>query len=210
MSTKMTRDERNAFLAGLHVGVIAIEQEGAPPLSAPIWYDYTPERGVWVITGPNSAKGRCLEKAGRFSLVAQTEAPPTYQYVSVEGPIVETRPADIERDSRPMARRYFGQRAGDAFVEATASEPATVYVMRPERVADGRLREVRTGQPLETHDRGVAHVDDQPLSQRQDRPDYRRFEGYRARDRVDLCRIRSRRCAGGARFGGIVSHRKGD
>ncbi len=133
MSTKMTEDERNAFLAGLHVGVIAIEQEGAPPLSAPIWYDYTPERGIRVITGTRSAKARCLEKAGRFTLVAQTETPPTYQYVSVEGPIVETRPADVEGDSRPMARRYFGEKGGDAFVEATKSEPATVYVMRPER-----------------------------------------------------------------------------
>lgn len=133
MSTAMTRDERDAFLADLHVGVISIEQEGAPPLSAPIWYDYTPERGVWVLTAPGSVKGRCLEKAGRFTLVAQTEDPPTYQYVSVEGPIVETRPADIERDARPMARRYFGKEAGDAFVAATASEPSNVYVMRPER-----------------------------------------------------------------------------
>ena len=133
MSTKMTRDERNAFLAGLHVGVIAIEQDDAPPLSAPIWYDYTPERGVWIITGTGSAKARCLDKAGRFTLVAQSETPPAYQYVSVEGPIVETRPVDIERDARPMARRYFGEEAGDAFVEATASEPATLYVMHPER-----------------------------------------------------------------------------
>ncbi|NNL85491.1 MAG: pyridoxamine 5'-phosphate oxidase, partial [Myxococcales bacterium] len=28
---------------------------------------------------------------------------------------------------------YFGEEAGDAFTEATASEPMTLYVMRPER-----------------------------------------------------------------------------
>ena len=59
----------------------------------PIWYDFAPDAGVWVITGAESQKGRLLRKAGRFSLVAQTEAPPSYPYVSVEGPIIETREA---------------------------------------------------------------------------------------------------------------------
>ncbi len=135
MSLAMTREERDAFLADLHVGVIAIEREGAPPLSVPIWYDYAPETGVWVITGERSLKGQALRKAGRFTLVAQTEEPPAYRYVSVEGPIVETRPADREADTRPMAHRYLGAELGDAYVAATAGEQedSLVFVMRPER-----------------------------------------------------------------------------
>jgi nitroimidazol reductase NimA-like FMN-containing flavoprotein (pyridoxamine 5'-phosphate oxidase superfamily) len=129
----MTKDEREAFLADLHVGVISIEQEGAPPLSVPIWYDYSPDVGVWLLTGANSVKGKLLEKAGRFTLVAQNEAPLNYQYVSVEGPIVETRRSEIERDRRPMARRYFGEKLGDDYVRATAEENSVVIVMRPER-----------------------------------------------------------------------------
>ena len=66
--------EREAFLAGLHVGVVSIAEEGRAPLSAPVWYDYTPELGVWLITGRSSRKGRLLESTGRYSLVAQTEA----------------------------------------------------------------------------------------------------------------------------------------
>ena len=132
----MTREEREAFLAGLHVGVIAIEQEGAPPLTVPIWYDYAPETGVWIVTGESSQKGRALQKAGRFTLVAQTEEPPAYQYVSVEGPIVETRTADVEKDTRPMAHRYIGPELGDAYIAGTGGgggDDSLVFVMQPER-----------------------------------------------------------------------------
>ena len=37
MSLKMTKDEREAFLADLHVGVISIEDPGRGPLTVPIW-----------------------------------------------------------------------------------------------------------------------------------------------------------------------------
>ena len=133
MSLAMTKAERDAFLADLHVGVISIEQDGAPPLSVPIWYDYAPERGVWVITGEGSLKAKCLQAAGRFSLVAQVETPPAYQYVSVEGPIVEERAAELEADLRPMARRYFGVEGGDGYVAATGAEGQLLFRMTPER-----------------------------------------------------------------------------
>jgi hypothetical protein len=38
----MTRAEREAYLADLHVGVISIERAGSAPLTVPIWYDYDP------------------------------------------------------------------------------------------------------------------------------------------------------------------------
>lgn len=133
MSLAMTRDEREAFLADPHVGVISIEQKDAPPLTVPIWYDYIPEQGVWVITGGRSAKARCLGEAGRFTLVAQVETPPAYRYISVEGPIVETRAAELERDLRPMAHRYFGQERGDAYVAASPNQGQLLFRMQPQR-----------------------------------------------------------------------------
>ena len=42
MSLKMTKEEREAFLADLHVGVISIARDGRGPLTVPIWYDYEP------------------------------------------------------------------------------------------------------------------------------------------------------------------------
>ena len=70
-SLTMTREEREAFLVARHVGVISIEDPGRAPLAAPIWYDYTPEKGVWVLTGKTSKKGVALDKAGRFGAWAR-------------------------------------------------------------------------------------------------------------------------------------------
>jgi len=133
MALKMSKAARDAFLADLHVGMISIEMEGEAPLTVPIWYDYAPDVGVWVITGETSQKGIALKRAGRFSLCAQNETPPAYQYVSVTGPIVETRPADKERDARPMAHRYFGKQTGDLYIDSESDESSLVFVMRPER-----------------------------------------------------------------------------
>lgn len=135
MSLKMTKAEREAFLADLHVGVISIAEKDRGPLSAPIWYDYEPGGEVWILTGRNSRKGRLLAGAGRFSLVAQTEAAP-YKYVSVEGPITSIEKPDLERHERPMAHRYLGREFGDGYIEATRTDDGVDNIlvkMRPER-----------------------------------------------------------------------------
>jgi hypothetical protein len=63
----------------------------------------------------------------------QTETPP-YKYVSVEGPIVAVEAADLERDRRPLARRYLGTELGDRYIESTRHVVGNVLVrMRPER-----------------------------------------------------------------------------
>jgi hypothetical protein len=136
VSLAMTRQEREAFLADLHVGIISIPEDGRGPLTVPIWYAYEPGGDLRVVTGRTSRKARLLRQAGRFSLCVQTETPP-YKYVSVEGPVVGIEPADLERDRRPLAHRYFGAPRGDRYIEQTREEPghvASVLVrMRPER-----------------------------------------------------------------------------
>jgi PPOX class probable F420-dependent enzyme len=136
MSLAMTRQEREAFLADVHVGIISIADEGRGPLTVPIWYAYDPGGELRVITAKASRKGRLLARAGRFSLCVQTETPP-YQYVSVEGPIISTEAADLERDVRPLAHRYLGADMGDRYIEQTrdAHEQAENMLihMRPER-----------------------------------------------------------------------------
>jgi nitroimidazol reductase NimA-like FMN-containing flavoprotein (pyridoxamine 5'-phosphate oxidase superfamily) len=136
MSLAMTRQERETFLADVHVGIISIADEGRGPLTVPIWYTYEPGGELRVVTARASRKGRLLARAGRFSLCAQTETPP-YQYVSVEGPIMATEAADLERDLRPLAHRYLGADMGDRYIEHTrdAHEHAENMLirMRPER-----------------------------------------------------------------------------
>jgi nitroimidazol reductase NimA-like FMN-containing flavoprotein (pyridoxamine 5'-phosphate oxidase superfamily) len=134
MSVTMTKQEREAFLAGVHVGVLSVPEPGRGPLTVPVWYVYEPGGELRIVTGRISRKGRLLEQARRFSLCAQAESPP-YKYVSVEGPIVAIEASEVERDIRPLARRYLGVKGGDQYV-ATAREVSDDNVlvrMRPER-----------------------------------------------------------------------------
>lgn len=134
MSLRMTREEREAFLAEPHVGIVGIAEPERGPLTVPIWYGYEPGGELWILTDRDSRKGRLLAEAGRMSLCAQTETPP-YKYVSVEGPIVGIEEAGLERDARPMAHRYLGAELGDRYIEATRDQRgASVKVrMRPQR-----------------------------------------------------------------------------
>ena len=135
MSTRMTQEEREAFLADLHVGIISINQEGRGPMTVPIWYDYEPGGEVWIITGRSSRKGKLIREGERLSLCVQTEAPP-YSYVSIEGTVTSTEDCDTEQHTRPMARRYLGQERGDQYVESTrdSQEGSSIVVrIRPER-----------------------------------------------------------------------------
>lgn len=132
----MSAEQRERFLAGLHVGVVGVtdpDPERAP-LIVPIWYTYSLADGVGIVTSPSSRKGRALEAAGRFSLVAQEESPP-YKYVSVEGPVVEVVACDLEEHLRPLAVRYLGERAGNAYAEewARSGDDSMLYRMHPER-----------------------------------------------------------------------------
>lgn len=131
MST-MTVAEREAFLAALHVGVIAIERQDGPPLTVPVWYSYEPGGDLTVLMDGDSLKGRLIERARRFSLCAQDESLP-YRYVSVEGPAT-IAPSDLEHDTRPMARRYLGEKMGDRYTDASSHGTRPIRLtMRPER-----------------------------------------------------------------------------
>ncbi len=128
----MNTEEREEYLSRPHVGIIAIEQPGRGPMAVPVWYDYEPGGTVRVIMGAESKKAKLIAAAGRFTITVQREALP-YKYVMAEGPVVETRPADVEADTRPMACRYLGDELGDQYIEDGSDEASVVVVMKPER-----------------------------------------------------------------------------
>jgi nitroimidazol reductase NimA-like FMN-containing flavoprotein (pyridoxamine 5'-phosphate oxidase superfamily) len=134
MSLAMTKQEREAFLADVHVGVISIPEPGRGPLTVPVWYSYEAGGDLRVVTARTSRKGQLLARSNRVSLCAQTETAP-YRYVSVEGPIVAIEEAQVERDLRPLARRYLGPEMGDQYVERTRSEHGdnVLVRIRPDR-----------------------------------------------------------------------------
>jgi nitroimidazol reductase NimA-like FMN-containing flavoprotein (pyridoxamine 5'-phosphate oxidase superfamily) len=134
MSTAMTKAEREAFLAGVHVGVLSLAEPGRAPLTVPIWYRYTPGGELAFMTGRDSRKGRLLAVGTRVALCAQTEHAP-YKYVAVEGVVTAIDGADVDRDTRPMAHRYLGREVGDQYVLALTDETETSVLVhvRPER-----------------------------------------------------------------------------
>ena len=130
--TRMTDQERQTFLADLHVGVLAIPRPSGPPLSAPIWYDYEPGGDIRVLVGPTSLKARLMSEGTEVTMVAQQEELP-YAYVSVEGVVSEIRTGDIDRDLLPMATRYLGEKMGQGYADANAGSDQLHISIQPRR-----------------------------------------------------------------------------
>jgi nitroimidazol reductase NimA-like FMN-containing flavoprotein (pyridoxamine 5'-phosphate oxidase superfamily) len=133
--TRMTRAEREAFLADVRVGVVSISDGARGPLTVPVWYGYQPGGELWFVTERDSRKGKLLLLVDRISLCVQTETPP-YKYLSVEGPIEGIELADLERHRRVLAHRYLGKDFGDRYLAASAAEREDsniVVRLRPER-----------------------------------------------------------------------------
>ncbi|OBI23949.1 pyridoxamine 5'-phosphate oxidase family protein [Mycobacterium sp. E2238] len=128
-----TESERQEFLAGKHVAVLSVDAaDGRPPASVPIWYAYTPGGDVRIMTGASSRKARLIERAGKVTLVVQREEPP-YQYVVVEGTVVDTTkpvPAEV---ALATAIRYLGEEGGRAFVKSMEGVEEVLFTIRPDR-----------------------------------------------------------------------------
>lgn len=120
--------ERVAFVAGVHVGVLAVDEAGRGPHALPIWYLYDDGEVLIGIDG-SSRKAALLRAAGRASLTVQTETAP-YQYVSIEGPVV-LEPAT--HDELALATRYLGTELGAWYVEHNPRTDDSLTVrLRPE------------------------------------------------------------------------------
>jgi hypothetical protein len=130
----LTREQREQFLAEPHVAALAVDAgEGRAPLTLPIWYQYTPGGDIWIMTGRDSRKHELIRAAGRYSLLVD-RVEPTLRYVSVEGPVVDTRPGTLE-DLREISARYLPAEKVDGYVEFASKNHGEQVIlrMRPER-----------------------------------------------------------------------------
>jgi nitroimidazol reductase NimA-like FMN-containing flavoprotein (pyridoxamine 5'-phosphate oxidase superfamily) len=131
----MTVDEREAFLADLHVGILSISRAEKGPLALPIWYEYEGnsdgDGDVVIGMAADSLKAKLLRRQGRASMTVQNETPP-YQYVMVEGPVTV---GTEERDPLSMPTRYLGPELGKWYAEQNADSDIESVVVRltPER-----------------------------------------------------------------------------
>lgn len=125
-------DERQKFLTDLHVGVLSVAtSDGRPPASVPIWYDYV-DGVIRITTGASSRKARLIREAGALTLVVQREDPP-YQYVTVEGTVVDTVDPTPQDVAETIAIRYLGDEGGRAFVASMEGTHSVLFLIRPDR-----------------------------------------------------------------------------
>ena len=131
--TAFSETKRQEFLAALHVGVLSVAAtDGRPPASVPIWYDYTPGGNIRVNTFAGSRKAKLIERVGVVTLVVQREEPP-YQYVVVEGTVVETTTPTPTEVREVIAIRYLGEEGGREFVRSIEGQDSVLYTIRPDR-----------------------------------------------------------------------------
>jgi len=132
MPKVFTEAERERFLEEKHIGVLSVAaRDGRPPASVPIWYDYAPGGNIRINTGASGRKAKLIERAGVVTLVIQREELP-YQYVVVEGTVVDTtRPTPLEvREA--IAIRYLGEDGGRDFVRSLGSYDSVLFTIRPD------------------------------------------------------------------------------
>ncbi|WP_024802137.1 pyridoxamine 5'-phosphate oxidase family protein [Nocardia sp. BMG51109] len=133
MPKPFTEAERQEFLADKHIAVLSVAtSDGRPPATVPIWYDYTPGGSIRINTGANSRKARLVREAGAVTLVVQREELP-YQYVIVEGTVVDTAIPAPRGAREEIAVRYLGPEGGRAFADSMEGSESVLFTIRPDR-----------------------------------------------------------------------------
>lgn len=132
MSFVMTAREREAFLSGVHIGVLAVERDDRAPLAVPVWYDYEPGGEILIWIQRDTIKDRVLRKAGRFSFAVQSETLP-YRYVTAEGPVTAMDSAPTRAEALRITRRYLPEADAVAYVDHSLGETSLMVRMRPQR-----------------------------------------------------------------------------
>jgi nitroimidazol reductase NimA-like FMN-containing flavoprotein (pyridoxamine 5'-phosphate oxidase superfamily) len=135
----LTVQERQEFLADLHVAVLSVASDSdRPPLTIPVWYSYQPGGNLTFFTGSQgrkTRKTRLIQKAGVLSLSVQRDALP-YKYVTVEGTVVQTDRPPAAEQLFAIVRRYMPEEMARGFVEAEigrADSELVLYTIRPDR-----------------------------------------------------------------------------
>lgn len=135
----MNEQERQAFLAAPHVGVLSVANtDGRPPHSIPLWYAYEPGGTLTFFTGTQGRKARktaLIQRAGAVSLTVQREEFP-YKYVTIEGSVIQVDQPPQADAMLAIVRRYLPEEQARGFVAAELAQPGdtlVLFTIRPDR-----------------------------------------------------------------------------
>ena len=126
----MTKANREAFLAALHVGVLAVaDDSGGTPVAVPVWYRYEPGGDVVI----ERRRRRREDSPPRFLRAGDALRPAGGPALCVRerrrsGP--RRRP---RRGGASAARDPLPRRVAPRYLEVTASEQTVTVRLTPER-----------------------------------------------------------------------------
>ena len=134
MPKRMSRRERERFLAGRHVAVLATLAPDGQPVLTPIWYLYR-DGLLYMRTGVESLKARNISRDPRVTVCVQDERAP-YRSLTLYGRA--SIEAEEEGLAAAIARHYLGAAGGAAYLrvasQAVEQSAEVTLVVRPERV----------------------------------------------------------------------------
>ena len=124
---KMTDEEIDEMLAGVHVAVLCTADAAARPEGSPVWYDYV--RGtIRVLVHRGSRKARNIRDNSRVSVTVDTRSAP-YRGVILRGTATLSGPDPDLR--RRLAHKYLARDTADRYLAASShldTEDALVTV----------------------------------------------------------------------------------
>ena len=126
----MQPDERERFLADVHVGIVAHNTSPhRAPLASPVWYSYEPGGDVVFVTAANSLKALHLAGLETATFLVQDEDPPQ-RFVGVSGPVSVTAGAS-PAVRRTIARRHLPEHEIAGFLAMTPSAALVTVSLMP-------------------------------------------------------------------------------
>ena len=133
MSARMSRSERDRFLAGRHVAVLVTIGVDGRPVPTPIWYLYR-DGLLYFRTESDAVKTQNIRRDPRVSVCVQEERAP-YKALVVHG-TAEAR-APLDWLARELPRHYLGFVGGIGYQRTAQQQiergPEVTLVVRPER-----------------------------------------------------------------------------
>ena len=134
MSTRMSRAQRERFLAGRHVAVLVTIAPDGRPVPTPVWYLYR-DGLLYFHTATDAVKTENIRRDPRVSVCVQEERPP-YKTVTIHGTAEVREGLDWLTDETP--RHYLGAVGGIGYRMAARQQieqgPEVALVVRPERI----------------------------------------------------------------------------
>jgi PPOX class probable F420-dependent enzyme len=134
MPARLSKEERERFLAGRHVAVLVTIGEDGAPVPGPIWYRYR-DGAFYFRTADDAVRTKNIRRDPRVSICVQDERPPYKAIVAYGRATIEPAEQGLAEE---LPRHYLGMIGAIGYKQAAARAieqgPEVTLVVRPDRI----------------------------------------------------------------------------